>query len=87
MSRPAKRPRLELSLSDKVKLHVIREQEYLSKLSQRELSDKFKIDKSTVGDILKKKQVYLHLYEKMLAQTYPDSTQHASLLILMTVYK
>jgi hypothetical protein len=67
MSRSAKRPRLQLSLSDKVKL--IREQESQPKLSQRESSDKFEIGKSAVGDILKKKQVYLDLYEK---NTSPD---------------
>ena len=48
-------------LGDKIKL--IWEQESQPKLSQRELSDKSKIGKSTVGDILKKKQVYLDLYE------------------------
>jgi hypothetical protein len=50
MPRPAKRSRLKLSLGDEVKL--IRKQESLPKLSQRELSDKFKIVKSTVGDII-----------------------------------
>ncbi|XP_062599444.1 tigger transposable element-derived protein 6-like [Saccostrea cucullata] len=62
MSQPTKRQRLELSLSDKIKL--IKDHESQPKISQRVLGEKFKVGKSTVGDILRKKDFYLEQFEK-----------------------
>ncbi|CAG2205244.1 unnamed protein product [Mytilus edulis] len=61
MSRPVKRQRVELSLSDKVKL--IKDHDSVPKPSQRELAEKYKVGKSTVGDILRKKDTYLQQFE------------------------
>lgn len=61
MSRPAKRQRTELSLSDKVKL--IKDHESTPKVSQRDLAEKYKVGKSTVGDILRKKDTYMEQFE------------------------
>ncbi|XP_052706690.1 tigger transposable element-derived protein 4-like [Crassostrea angulata] len=62
MSNPAKRQRVELSLSDKIKL--IKEHEAQPKISQRDLGEKFRVGRSTVGDILKKKEFYIEQYEQ-----------------------
>lgn len=62
MSNPAKRQRVELSFSDKTKL--INEHEARPKISQRDLGEKFRVGRSTVGDILKKKEFYIEHYEQ-----------------------
>ena len=61
MSRPSKRQRVELTLSDKVKL--IKDHDTLPKPSQRQLAEKYQVGKSTVGDILRKKDTYLEQFE------------------------
>ncbi|XP_052268287.1 tigger transposable element-derived protein 6-like [Dreissena polymorpha] len=59
---PAKRRRVELTLEDKIKL--ITESTAQPKPSLKALCERFKIGKSTVGDILKKKNVYQEQWEK-----------------------
>lgn len=53
---PSKRRRVELTLAGK--LQLISEAERLPKPTLKVLSDKYGVGKSTVGDILKKKDVY-----------------------------
>ncbi|KAH3855315.1 hypothetical protein DPMN_097881 [Dreissena polymorpha] len=53
---PDRRRRVELTLEDKIKL--ITESTAQSKPSLKALGERFKIGKSTVSDILKKKNVY-----------------------------
>ena len=60
--RPAKRQRIELSLEKRIEL--IKCAESVPKPTLKALSDKFGIGKSTVGDILKKKEVYKAEYVK-----------------------
>ena len=50
----AKRRRTELSL--KIKIHLIRAAESVSKLNQKQLAEQFGIGTSTVSDILNKKR-------------------------------
>ncbi|KAH3708927.1 hypothetical protein DPMN_068385 [Dreissena polymorpha] len=59
---PAKRRRVELTLEDKIK--IITESTAQPKPSLKALDERFKIGKSTVGDILKKKNVYQEQWEK-----------------------
>ncbi|XP_052240655.1 jerky protein homolog-like [Dreissena polymorpha] len=59
---PAKRRRVELTLEDKIKL--ITESTAQPKPSLNALGERFKIGKSTVSDILKKKNVYQEQWEK-----------------------
>jgi hypothetical protein len=58
---PAKRARIELTLDDKVKL--IKDAQSVPKLTQKEISLKYGLGKSTVSDVLKKKEVYLREFE------------------------
>ncbi|KAH3832701.1 hypothetical protein DPMN_105994 [Dreissena polymorpha] len=58
---PSKRRRVELTLEDKIKL--ITESSAQPKPSLKALGERFKIGKSTVGDILKKKNVYQEQWE------------------------
>lgn len=58
---PAKRRRLELTLDDKIKL--INESELVPKPTQKQLSEKFGVGKTTVSDILKRKSEYLSSFE------------------------
>jgi hypothetical protein len=51
---PSKRRRVELTLQDK-----INESESFPKPSQKSLSEKFGVGKTTVSDILKRKSEYL----------------------------
>ena len=60
--RPAKRQRIELSFEKKIEL--INCAESVLKPILKALRDKFGIGKSTVGDILKKKEVYKAEYGK-----------------------
>ena len=63
MSEPVvKRRRVELALSDKIKL--IRASETNPKPTLKALSSQFGVGKSTVGDILKRKAVYEEEYER-----------------------
>ncbi|XP_070560224.1 tigger transposable element-derived protein 4-like [Ptychodera flava] len=57
---PAKRRRKELNLSDKIKL--IKEAES-SSLTMKKLGEKYNIGKSTVSDIIKKKDEYVAQFE------------------------
>ena len=59
--RPAKRRRVELSLDDKVK--IINKYETLPKPTLQSLSDSFGIGKSTVSNIIKKRDTYKSQYE------------------------
>ncbi|XP_041366852.1 major centromere autoantigen B-like [Gigantopelta aegis] len=63
--RPAKRRRVELSLDDKLK--IIKSFESVPKPTLRSLSEKFSIGKSTVGDIIKKREVYKAEFEKNIS--------------------
>ena len=54
---PSKRRRVELTLQDKINL--IKESESFPKPSQKSLSKKFEVGKTTVSDILKRKSKYL----------------------------
>ncbi|XP_041366784.1 major centromere autoantigen B-like [Gigantopelta aegis] len=63
--RPAKRRRVELSLDDKLK--IIKSFESVPKPTFRSLSEKFSIGKSTVGDIIKKREVYKAEFEKNIS--------------------
>ena len=54
--RPAKRQRIEFSLEKRIEL--IKCAESVPKPTVKALSGKFGISKSTVGDILKKNEVY-----------------------------
>lgn len=58
---PAKRRRIELTLEDKINL--IKDSESFPKPSQKSLSEKFGVGKTTVSDILKRKSEYLANYE------------------------
>ena len=58
---PSKRRRVELILQDKINL--IKESESFPKPSQKSLSEKFRVDKTTVSDILKRKSEYLANFE------------------------
>ena len=60
--RPANRQRIELSLEKRIEL--IKCAESVPKPTLKVLSSKFGIGKSTVGDILQKKEVYKAKYEK-----------------------
>ena len=60
--RPTNRQRIELSLEKRIEL--IKCAESVPKPSLKILSSKFGIGKSTVGDILQKKEVYKAKYEK-----------------------
>ena len=60
--RPTNRQRIELSLEKRIEL--IKCAESVPKPSLKALSSKFGIGKSTVGDILQKKEVYKAKYEK-----------------------
>jgi hypothetical protein len=55
---PSKRRRVELTLQDK-----INESESFPKPSQKSLSEKFGVGKTTVSDILKRKSEYLANFE------------------------
>ena len=55
---PSKRRRVELTLQDK-----INESESFPKSSQKSLSEKFGVGKTTVSDILKRKSEYLANFE------------------------
>ncbi|XP_069110032.1 tigger transposable element-derived protein 6-like [Argopecten irradians] len=57
---PTKRRRLELSLDDK----IITESQTLPKPTHKQLSEKYGIGKSTVSDILKRKDVYMKNIEE-----------------------
>lgn len=57
-----KRARKELSIEDK--MNLIHESEKIPKISQKDLSLKFGIGKSTVCDILKRKDEYRQQYEE-----------------------
>jgi hypothetical protein len=59
---PAKRRRVELTLEDKIKL--ITESTAQPKPSLKALGERFKIGKSTVSVILKKKNVYQEQWER-----------------------
>ena len=59
--RPAKRRRVELSLDDKVK--IINKYKSLPKPTLQSLSDSFGIGKSTVSNIIKKRDTYKSQYE------------------------
>ena len=59
---PAKRRRVELTLADRVSL--IRMSEMVPKPTQKDLSEKFGVGESTVGDILRKKDIFLSEFEK-----------------------
>ncbi|XP_071150620.1 tigger transposable element-derived protein 6-like [Mytilus edulis] len=61
MSRPVKRQLVELSLSDKGKL--IKDHDSVPKPLQTELAEKYKVGKSTVGDIPRKKDTYLQQFQ------------------------
>ncbi|XP_041364109.1 tigger transposable element-derived protein 6-like [Gigantopelta aegis] len=63
--RPTKRRRVELSLDDKLK--IIKSFESVPKPTLRSLSEKFSIGKSTVGDIIKKREVYKAEFEKNIS--------------------
>ena len=58
---PSKRRRVELTLQDKINL--IKESESFPKPSQKSLSEKFGVGKTTVSDILKRKSEYLANFE------------------------
>ena len=58
---PSKRRRVELTLQDKINL--IKESESFPKSSQKSLSEKFGVGKTTVSDILKRKSKYLANFE------------------------
>ena len=60
--RPTNRQRIELSLEKRIEL--IKCAESVPKPTLKVLSSKFGIGKSTVGDILQKKEVYKAKYEK-----------------------
>jgi len=64
--RPAKCQRIELSLEKRTEL--IKCVEAVPKPTLKALSDKFGIGKSTVGDILKKKEVYKAKYGKIFVE-------------------
>ena len=59
----AKRAHRELSLEDKIKLIKSRD---LTNAPHRELADQFGIGKTTVSDILKRKDVYIKQFEESL---------------------
>ena len=61
MSPPQKRRRMELTLTDKVNL--IKEAES-TKMTRQQLGEKFGIGKTTVTDIIKKKDQYLKQFEE-----------------------
>ena len=58
---PSKRRRVELSLEDKITL--IKESEMLPKPTLKMLSEKYGVGKSTIGDIVRKKSVYMSHWE------------------------
>ena len=58
---PSKRRRIELTLQDKINL--IKEAESFPKPSQKSLSEKFGVDKTTFSAILKRKSEYLANFE------------------------
>jgi hypothetical protein len=58
---PSKRRRVELTFQDKINL--IKESESFPKPSQKSLSEKFGVGKTTVSDILKRKPEYLANFE------------------------
>ena len=59
----AKRAHRELSLEDKIKLIKCRDS---TNTPHRELADQFGIGKTTVSDILKRKEVYIKQFEESL---------------------
>ena len=58
---PSKRCRVELTLQDKINL--LKESKSFPKPSQKSLSEKFWVGKTTVSDILKRKSKYLGNFE------------------------
>jgi DNA-binding FadR family transcriptional regulator len=57
LKQPSKHRRVELILQDKINL--IKESESFPKPSQKSLSEKFGVGKTTVSDVLKRKSEYL----------------------------
>ena len=58
---PSKRCRVELTLQDKINL--LKESKSFPKPSQKSLSEKFGVGKTTVSDILKRKSEYFANFE------------------------
>jgi hypothetical protein len=79
-----KRNHLELSLEKKISL--IKESELQPKPKQQQLSEKYKIGRSTVADILKKKTIYLEQFEQnvnLKRQRLDKTTENTKLNELM----
>ncbi len=60
----AGRKRNHLGLSLEKKISLIKDSELQPKLVQQQLTEKYKIGRSTVADILKKKAIYLEQFEQ-----------------------
>ena len=76
--RPAKHQRIKLLLEKRIEL--IQCVKSVPKPTLKALSGKFGIGKSTVGDILRKKEVYKAKYRKMATPTRSVSTILANLI-------
>ena len=81
---PSKRRRVELTLQDKIDL--IKESESFLKPSQKSLSEKFGVGKTTVSDILKHKSEYLanfEINENVQKFRFGNKSKHDNLSDLM----
>jgi hypothetical protein len=77
---PSKHRRVELNLQDKINL--IKESEIFPKPSQKSLSEKFRVGKTTVSDILKRKSEYL-ANENVQKFRFGNKSKHDNLNDLM----